>query len=82
MANKGFDIQGDFDAKGVTITIPYFIKGKPQLCKEEMAHNKKNASLRIHVESCTERCTSDARRMGVIVIVLHCASLLRTIFAS
>ena len=49
MADKGFDIQDDFAAKGVTVNIPSFLKGKTQFSKEEMAHNKRIASLRIHV---------------------------------
>ena len=40
MADKGFDIQDDFAAKGVTVNIPSFLKGKTQFSKEEMAHNK------------------------------------------
>ena len=55
MADKGFDIQDDFAAKGVTVNIPSFLKGKTQFSEEEMAHNKKVASLRIHVERCIER---------------------------
>ena len=55
MADKGFDIQDDFAAKGVTVNIPSFLKGKTQFSKEEMEHNKKIASLRIHVERCIER---------------------------
>ena len=55
MADKGFDIQDDFAAKGVTVNIPSFLKGKTQFSREEMAHNKKIASLRIHVERCIER---------------------------
>lgn len=49
MADKGFDIQDDFGAKWVTVNIPSFLKGKTHFSKEEMAHNKKIASLRIHV---------------------------------
>ena len=55
MADKGFDIQDDFAAKGVTVNIPSFLKGKIQFSREEMEHNKKIASLRIHVERCIER---------------------------
>ena len=55
MADKGFDIQDDFAAKGVTVNIPSFLKGKTQFSREEMEHNKKIASLRIHVERCIER---------------------------
>ena len=55
MADKCFDIQDDFAAKGVTVNIPSFLKGKTQFSREEMEHNKKIASLRIHVERCIER---------------------------
>ena len=55
MADKGFDIQDDFAAKGVTVNIPSFLNGKTQFSREEMEHNKKIASLRIHVERCIER---------------------------
>ena len=54
MADKGFDIQDDFARKGVTINMSSFFKGKTQFSREEMAHNKKIASLRIHVERCIE----------------------------
>jgi len=55
MAEKGFAIQDDFAAKGVTVNIPSFLEGKTQFSIEEMEHNKKIASLRIHVEGCIER---------------------------
>ena len=51
MADKGFNIQDDFAAKGVTVNIPSFLKGKTQFSKKEMAHNKNIASLRIQRES-------------------------------
>ena len=54
MAGKGLDIQDDFAAKGVTVNTPSFLKGKTQFRREEMTHNKKIASLRIHVERCIE----------------------------
>ena len=55
MGDKGFDIQDDFAAKGVTINIPSFLKGKTQFSREEIERNKKIAILRIHVERCIER---------------------------
>ena len=55
MADKGFDIQDDFAAKEVTVNIPSFLKGKTQFSREEMEHNKKIASLRIHMERCVEQ---------------------------
>ena len=36
MADKGFDIQDDFAAKGVIVNIPSFLKGKTQFSKEEI----------------------------------------------
>ena len=55
MADKGFDVQDDFAKKGVTINIPSFLHGKVQFSREEVEHNEKIASLRIHVERCIER---------------------------
>ena len=55
MADKGFDVQDDFAKKGVTINIPSFLKGKVQFSREEVEHNEKIASLRIHVERYVER---------------------------
>ena len=55
MADQGFDIQDECASKGVTVNIPSFLKGKIQFSKEEMAHNKKIASLRIHVGRCIGR---------------------------
>lgn len=55
IADKGFEVQDDFAKKGVTINIPSFLKGKVQFSREEVEHNKKIASLRIHVERCIER---------------------------
>ena len=36
MADRGFDIQDDFAAKGVIVNIPSFLKGKAQFSKEEI----------------------------------------------
>ena len=55
MADKGFDIKDDLAKYGVTLNIPAFLKGKMQFSKEQTEHNKKIASLRIHVERAIER---------------------------
>lgn len=50
MADKGFDIQDDLAKYGVTLNIPAFLKGSNQFSVQQTQHNKKIASLRIHVE--------------------------------
>ena len=37
------------------MVLPKFLQGKKQFSKEEAAHNKKVAKLRVHVERCMER---------------------------
>ena len=55
MADKGFTIQDDLASVGARLVIPYFLKSRGQFPKAENEHNKKIASLRIHVERCMER---------------------------
>ena len=55
MADKGFLIKDDLASVGATLVLPKFLQGKKQFNKEEAAHNKKVASLRVHVERCMER---------------------------
>ena len=55
MADKGFNIQDDLAKYGVTLNIPAFLKGSSQFTIQETQHNKKIASLRIHVEREIER---------------------------
>jgi len=56
MADKGFDIQDDLAKYGVTLNIPAFFKGSNQFSSVQQAqHNKKIASLRVHVERGIER---------------------------
>ena len=40
MADKGFDIQDDFAAKGVTVNIPSFLKGKNSSAEKWSATRK------------------------------------------
>ena len=55
MADTGFDIQDDLAKYGVTLHIPAFLKGSSQFSIQETRHNKKIATLRIHVERGIER---------------------------
>ncbi|XP_068758304.1 uncharacterized protein [Montipora capricornis] len=55
MADKGFTIQDELASLGAKLALPHFMKGKKQFTKEESEHNKKIASLRIHVERYMER---------------------------
>ena len=50
MADKGFTIQDELAEVGAKLAMPHFLKGKAQFSKQESDHNKKIASLRIHVE--------------------------------
>ncbi|KAK3697325.1 hypothetical protein QZH41_004726 [Actinostola sp. cb2023] len=55
MADKGFNCQDELASVGATLVIPAFLKGTKQFNKEQAEHNKKVASLRIHVERLMER---------------------------
>lgn len=50
MADKGFLIKDELASVGATLVLPKFLQGKKQFNKEEAAHNKKVASLPVHVE--------------------------------
>ena len=52
MADTGFLIKDDMAHVGAFLVMPNFLKGKNQFTEEESRHNKKIASLRIHVDSC------------------------------
>ena len=54
MADRGFDI-GDDLPTGVTLNIPPFLDGKPQLSVEEENLTRKIASVRVHVERAIAR---------------------------
>ena len=56
MADKGFIIRDELAAVGGRLVLPHFLtKDKKQFSKREVEHNKKVASLRIHVERYMER---------------------------
>jgi len=50
MADNWFDIQDNLAKYGVTLNIPAFLKGSSQFSIQDTQHNKKIATLRIHVE--------------------------------
>ena len=54
MADRGFDI-GDDLPTGVTLNIPPFLDGKPQLSVEEESVTRKIASVWVHVERAISR---------------------------
>ena len=55
MVDTGFDIQDYLAKYGVTLNIPAFLKGSSQFSVQETQHNKKIATLKIHVERGIER---------------------------
>lgn len=55
MADKGFNCQDELASVGASLVIPVFLKGSSQFSKKDSEHNKKVASLRIHVERLMER---------------------------
>lgn len=55
MADKGFLIQDQLAGVGARLVTPNFLSDKGQFTWKETEHNKKIASLRIHVERYMER---------------------------
>ena len=55
MADKGFTIEKLLLEKGATLNIPCFLIGKSQFSTEEIAHNQKIATVRVHVERAIRR---------------------------
>jgi hypothetical protein len=55
MADKGFLVQDQLAAVGASLVMPNFLNDECQFTKKETEHNKKVASLRIHVERYMER---------------------------
>ena len=50
MADRGFTIQDQLKAIGVSLNIPPFMEGRKQLPADEVLRGRQIASLRIHVE--------------------------------
>ena len=50
MADRGFDIAEDCAKVGVTVHMPSFMEGKPQLLPRDVVRAKNIAKLRVHVE--------------------------------
>ena len=55
LADKGFNCQDELASVGATLIIPAFLKGTKQFSQHQTEHNKKVATLRIHVERFMER---------------------------
>ena len=49
MADRGFDLEGDLP-RGISLNIPPFLDGKPQLDVEGEIETRRIASVRVHVE--------------------------------
>ena len=54
MADRGFDIEGDLPP-GISLNLPPFLDGKPQLDVEGEIETRCIASVRVHVERAIER---------------------------
>ena len=54
MADRGFNIEGDIP-NGVSLNIPPFLDGQPQLSAENAATTSKIASVRVHVKHAISR---------------------------
>ena len=50
LADRGFDIQESIGLCSITVKIPAFTKGKPQLSGIEVEQTRQIAHVRIHVE--------------------------------
>lgn len=55
MADKGFNCQDELASVGATLILTHMSKKIVQFSKDQTEHNKKVASLRIHVERTMER---------------------------
>ena len=54
MADRGFEID-DYLPQGVTLNIPPFLEGAPQLTLEKELETRRIASVRVHVERAINR---------------------------
>jgi len=50
LADRGFDIVDDLTMVGVSLAIPLFTKGKPQLSQWEVEFSRQLSNVCIHVE--------------------------------
>ena len=69
MADRGFDIESDMP-NGVSLNIPPFLGGLPQLSAEDKAKTGKIASVRVHVERAIARIKNYRILQQVIPLTL------------
>ena len=50
MADRGIMVQDLFASQDVFVTTPTFLKGKSQLDPQEVVHDRRISSKRIHIE--------------------------------
>ena len=55
MADKGFNCQDELASVGAILVTPNFLTDKGQFSTKETEHNKRIASLHVHVERLMER---------------------------
>ncbi|CAN7943595.1 unnamed protein product [Ixodes hexagonus] len=58
MADRGFSLDPEMEAKGVVLNVPAFTRGKLQLSEREVTETRRIASVRIHVERAINRIKS------------------------
>ncbi|KAM7303515.1 uncharacterized protein ISCGN_013470 [Ixodes scapularis] len=58
MADRGFSLDPEMEAKGVALNTPAFTRGKAQLSEQEVTETRRIASVRIHVERAINRIKS------------------------
>ena len=70
MADRGFTIEQELAAKGVSLNIPPFLHGRKRLTPQEEVDTKRIARCRIHVERVIERLKKYRVINGVVPLHL------------
>ena len=55
LADRGFNLEEEFTAKGAFLHVPAYTRGKKQLSKEEVRYSCEVSNVRIHVERCIKQ---------------------------